>query len=193
MMKLFWIIAAALMPVVLAAGLPAGAAPVAPPTNAVDSVPATSNISGAEYPRLTSDLRVVFRVKAPDAQKVEFDLGKHYTATKGTDGDWTATTDPQVPGFHYYFLVIDGVSISDPSSETFYGTGREASGIEIPEKGVDFYQVKDVPQGEVRERRYFSKTTGAWRRIFVYTPPGYDTKPGQPVPRPLPSAWCGRG
>ncbi len=40
---------------------------------------------------------------------------------------------------------------------------------------MDFYQVKDVPQGEVRERRYFSKTTGAWRRIFVYTPPGYDT------------------
>ena len=175
MMKLFWQIAASLMPVVLAAGLPAGAAPAAPPANAVDSVPATSNISGAEYPRLTSDLRVVFRVKAPDAQKVEFDLGKHYAATKGTDGNWTATTDPQVPGFHYYFLVIDGVSVSDPSSETFYGTGREASGIEIPEKGVDFYQVKDVPQGEVRERRYFSKTTGQWRRIFVYTPRGYDT------------------
>ena len=31
-----------------------------------------------------------------------------------------------------------------------------------------------MPHGEVRERWYFSKTTEAWRRIYVYTPPGYD-------------------
>ncbi len=61
-----------------------------------------------------------------------------------------------------------------PASHTFYGTGKDASGIEIPEKGVDFYLPKDVPHGEVRERWYFSKTTQDWRRIFVYTPPGYD-------------------
>lgn len=147
----------------------------APPAAPDGPVPASSNIPGAEYPRITSDLRVIFRVKAPEAGKVEFDLGRHYAATKDADGNWTATTDPQAPGFHYYFLVIDGVPVNDPGSETFYGTGREASGIEIPEKGVDFYQVKNVPQGEVRERRYFSKTTGQWRRIFVYTPPGYDS------------------
>ena len=171
-----WQIAAALVPLALAAGLPAKAdAPLAP--SPAGAIPATSNISGSEYPRITTDLRVLFRVKAPDAQKIEFDLGKRYAATKDADGNWTATTDPQVPGFHYYFLVIDGVSVNDPGSETFYGTGREASGIEVPEKGVDFYQVKNVPQGEVRERRYFSKTTGQWRRIFVYTPPGYDTSP----------------
>jgi enterochelin esterase family protein len=44
----------------------------------------------------------------------------------------------------------------------------------VPEKGVDYYLPKDVPHGEVRERWYFSKTTRDWRRIFVYTPPGYD-------------------
>src|SRR5262249_13084607 len=59
--------------------------------------------------------------------------------------------------------------------ETFYGTGKQCSGIEVPEKGVDFYLPKDVPHGEVRERWYRSKTTQQWRRIFVYTPPGYDT------------------
>ena len=83
--------------------------------------------------------------------------------------------NPQVPGFHYYRVFIDGVQVNDPASETFYGTGKETSGIEIPEKGVDYYLPKDVPHGEVRERWYFSKTTQAWRRIFVYTPPGYDT------------------
>jgi enterochelin esterase family protein len=79
-----------------------------------------------------------------------------------------------VPGFHYYWFILDGVNVCDPASETFYGVGRQYSGIEVPEKGVDFYNVKDVPHGEIRERWYFSKTTQAWRRIFVYTPPDYD-------------------
>ncbi|MGH7224407.1 MAG: alpha/beta hydrolase [Gemmataceae bacterium] len=80
-----------------------------------------------------------------------------------------------VPGFHYYRVFIDGAEVGDPSSEMFYGTGKMTSGIEIPEKGVDFYLPKDVPHGEIRERWYRSKTTQKWRRIFVYTPPGYDT------------------
>jgi enterochelin esterase-like enzyme len=138
------------------------------------SVPAVTNVRGAEYPRVHPDLRVTFRIKAPDAHKVEFDLGKRYDATRSDDGVWTATTDPQVPGFHYYSLVIDGVSVNDPASESFFGVGRQFSGIEIPEKGVDFYLPRDVPHGEVRERQYYSKTTQGWRRIFVYTPPDYD-------------------
>lgn len=52
---------------------------------------------------------------------------------------------------------------------------RQASGIDIPEKGVDFYEVKDVPHGEVRSLRYLSKASGEWRRAVVYTPPDYDT------------------
>jgi enterochelin esterase-like enzyme len=144
------------------------------------TLPAPSNVRGAEYPRIHADLRVTFRIKAPDAQKVEFgffgfDGGKRYPAQKDADGFWTATTDPLVPGFHYYRVFIDGAEVNDPGSETFYGTGKETSGIEIPEKGVDSYLPKEVPHGEVRERWYFSKTTQAWRRIFVYTPPGYDT------------------
>src|SRR3954464_14513540 len=139
--------------------------------------PASTNIRGSEYPRIHDDLRVTFRIKAPDAQKVEFGFfdNKRYAATKGEDGFWTATTDPVVPGFHYYRMFIDGVQVNDPASRTFYGTGKDTSGIEIPEKGVDYDLPKDVPHGEVRERWYFSKTTEAWRRIFVYTPPGYDS------------------
>lgn len=138
------------------------------------STPAVTNVRGAEYPRIHSDLSVTFRIKAPDAKKVEFDLGKPYAATRSEDGFWTATTAPQVPGFHYYSLIIDGVPVCDPASETFFGVGRQFSGIEIPEKDVDFYLPKAVPHGEVRERRYYSKTTQEWRRVFIYTPPRYD-------------------
>jgi enterochelin esterase-like enzyme len=134
-----------------------------------------SNIRGAEYPKVTSDRRVIFRIKAPDAQRVEFNLGKLYPAQKSADGFWTATTDPQVAGFHYYWLVIDGVQLNDPGSETYFGTGKQTSGIDIPEDGVDYYMPKDVLHGDVRERWYKSATTQAWRRVYVYAPPGYDT------------------
>ncbi|MEO5711912.1 MAG: alpha/beta hydrolase-fold protein [Luteolibacter sp.] len=139
-----------------------------------DSKPAATNILGQAYPRIHPDLRAVVRIKAPEAQKMELDLMKKYPMTKDADGVWSATTEPLVPGFHYYSILIDGVAVCDPASETFYGMGRMASGIEIPTAGEDFYQIKDVPRGEIRERWYDSKTTGAPRRIFVYTPPGYD-------------------
>jgi enterochelin esterase family protein len=92
------------------------------------------------------------------------------------------TTEPQDPGFHYYSLVIDGVSVSDPASEAFFGTGRVSSAIEIPEAGVDFYTTRDVPHGELRSKRYFSKVTSSWRRLHVYTPPAYKQAAGRKYP-----------
>lgn len=168
-MKHVWL--ASLLPLLLVPGL--GRADDSKPA---DSVPAPTNIRGQEYPRVHADGRVTFRIKAPGAQKVEFAFftPKRYPAQKDDNGFWTATTDPQAPGFHYYRVFIDGAEVADPASESFYGTGKDTSGVEIPEKGVDFYLPKDVPHGEVRERWYHSKTTGQWRRIFVYTPPGYD-------------------
>ncbi len=83
-----------------------------------DSQPASSNVRGAEYPRITTDLKVIFRIKAPEAQKMQIKLDKIYDMVKDDHGFWTITTDPQVAGFHYYFLLIDGVQVSDPASES---------------------------------------------------------------------------
>jgi enterochelin esterase family protein len=148
-----------------------------------DSKPATSNVSGQQYPGIDSGSRATFRLKAPDAHNVRLHLDKDYDMESGPDGVWTVTTTPQAPGFHYYWFMLDGVNVCDPASETFYGVGRQCSGIEVPSQGEDFYNAKDVPHGEIREHWYFSKTTGAWRRIFVYTPPDYDknTKTRYPV------------
>ncbi len=98
-----------------------------------------------------------------------------YEMQRTDDGTWTVSIPPPVPGFHYYWLVVDGVAVNDPASETFYGYGKPTSGIEVPEPGVDYYDVKDVPHGEVRSIWYHSKVTGAPRRAVVYTPPGYDS------------------
>lgn len=144
-----------------------------------DSSVATSNVRGAESPRIYADRSIIFTLKAPEAKSVQVaggdGLGKGpFQMTKSAGGVWSATTPPAVPGFHYYWFVIDGVSVNDPGSETYFGYNKETSGIEVPEAGVNFYDVQDVPHGEVRAKWYFSRTTGQWRRALVYTPPGYD-------------------
>ncbi|HLR26911.1 MAG TPA: alpha/beta hydrolase-fold protein [Fodinibius sp.] len=145
-------------------------------------LPAPTNVPGAEYPQILPDNRVKFQLEAPDAQKVQIDLGKTYDMSKNEDGIWSVTTDSIGGGFHYYSLLIDDVAVADPASETFYGMGRMASGIEIPFKGDNSYEIRDVPHGEIRMNRYFSETTNSWRRIFVYTPPGYDENSAQGYP-----------
>lgn len=143
-----------------------------------DAKPATTNLPNAQYPRVHSDLRATFRLNAPDAHKVQVSISrKRYDMTRAADGLWYATSDPLVPGFHYYSLIVDGAGIADPSSHHYYGGSRDSSGIEIPEKGVDFYEAKAVPHGEVRMRWYPSKITGQYRRCFIYTPPDYDKNP----------------
>jgi enterochelin esterase-like enzyme len=152
------------------------------PVQADDAMPASTNVPRADYPRVHADGRVSFRLKAPDAKKVQVQpggadngLGKGpYDMERGADGTWAVTTPAAVPGFHYYWLVVDGVAVNDPGSETFFGYGRQTSGVEVPEKGADYYEAKEVPHGEVRALWYHSKVTGKARRAFVYTPPGYD-------------------
>ena len=143
---------------------------------AEDCKPSALNIPEAKYPCVYPDNRAMFRVAAPDAQKVTVRIGRGFEMTKGPDGVWTVTTTPLVVGFHYYSLQIDGATVADPSTMTFFGSGWQNSGIEIPEPaGVDYYRAKDVPHGRVSEQWYFSKVTGKWRRCFVYTPPDYGT------------------
>jgi len=140
-----------------------------------DAKPARTNVAGATYPRVLPDQSVAFQFKAPSAQSLDVDItGKKFAMTRGADGVWSVTTPPLVAGFHYYALDADGVRMNDPGSHTYFGTGVDASGIEVPEEGVDYYLQKDVPHGDVRIRNYHSTITGQWRRCFVYTPPGYD-------------------
>jgi enterochelin esterase family protein len=147
-----------------------------------DSKPASTNAPGQRYPQVDSERHATFRVVAPNAQSVRVNLGGGTLLTKDESGVWTGTTRPLDPGFHYYWLIIDGVNAADPSSESFFGSSHMWSGIEIPEEGVDFYNPKDVPHGEIRVKPYYSQITKQWRRSFIYTPPGYDKDPSQRYP-----------
>ena len=134
-----------------------------------------TNINRGSYPRVLADNSVMFRVNAPQAEQVQIDLcGTKYDMQKSEGGAWTVTTKPQVPGFHYYSLVVNGVSVADPASQTFFGCSRWSSAIEIEEKGMEVFEVQDVPHGEVRTVYYYSKVDESWRPLMVYTPAGYE-------------------
>jgi enterochelin esterase family protein len=148
-----------------------------------DWKPATSNQQGKQYPQVNSENRVRARVVAPQAQSVLLDLGGvRYPLTKGEDGAWVGDSRPQDEGFHYYQLNIDGAQVPDPNSLYYYGASRWGSGIEIPAQDQDFYALKNVPHGQLREVLYFAKTSNANRHCFVYTPPDYDKDPNKRFP-----------
>src|SRR5438128_2595562 len=149
-----------------------------------DSQAATTNVWGAEYPRVDRTGRVQLRVKAPDATKVRVNFwsGPKMEMVKQADGFWTITTPPLVPGLHYYTFVIDGAEVSDTNSHAFFGGSKHASAVEVAEPGSTYYSIQDVPHGQVREVWYDSKVTGSWRHALVYLPPSYETQAKQRYP-----------
>jgi enterochelin esterase family protein len=159
-------------------------APVISQTSPVeDFKPATTNQGSKKFPAVNSERRVRARVVAPQAQSVMLDLaGIKYPLTKGDDGAWVGVSNPQDEGFHYYQIIVDGGQVPDPGSLYFYGASRWGSGIEIPAKDEDFYALKGVPHGQVREILFPSKTSPTPIRAYVYTPPDYDKNPSKRYP-----------
>ncbi len=147
--------------------------------NALDGIvddfkPASTNQPGKQYPQVNSQGRIKFRIEAPEAKSVGTTFRDSTEFVKGDDGAWIGYSRPLDEGFHYYELIIDGAHVPDPNSRYYFGAMRWGSGIEIPAHDRDFYSLKNVPHGQVRELFFHSKSTDSQRRAFVYTPPDYD-------------------
>jgi len=125
-----------------------------PPVDDWEAAP--SNQAGKQYPQVNSEGRVKFRIVAPKAQSVGVSFRDSSTFTKDEDGAWTGYTRPLDEGFHYYTINIDGAEVPDPNSLFFYGAGRWGSAVEVPAKDQDFYAIKDMPHGQLREIHYFA-------------------------------------
>jgi enterochelin esterase family protein len=95
---------------------------------------------------------------------------------RGNDGVWTYTSEPQDKGYHNYWMIVDGAIVVDPATEAFIGYGHMCNGFEIPDPDGGFYQLKDVPHGNVLIKNYYSQVAGSWRHIYIYTPPEYEQK-----------------
>jgi len=130
-------------------------------------------------PEVAADHRVTFRLKAAEAKTVTVsgDFGSDAEMRKGADGIWTATIGPLDPEMYVYFFVVDGVRLTDPSNPQLkigYVTSTTTSLLTVPGDAPAFYDVQDVPHGEIRTLLYKSRSNGTTRELTVYVPPGYD-------------------
>jgi enterochelin esterase family protein len=140
-----------------------------------DWKPAPSDMPGQQYPQVNAEGRVRARLLAPQAQSVQLNIsGIKFPLTKDPNGVWIGDSTPQDQGNHYYGLVVDGTEVPDPNGSFIFGSGAWRNAVEIPAADQDFYALKNVPHGQLREVLYFGKTSNMQRRCFVYTPPDYD-------------------
>lgn len=148
----------------------------AQPSDAAEFQRAGTTHRLAEFPKIAKDGRVWFQFKAPNAHEVQVRIGatnKTYEMEKLADGTWNLVIPYPGPGLQYYYMIVDGLNVMDPGSETFYSNGIKTA-VEVPSPGEEYYDLKDVPHGHVLQHVFYSKVTQAWRRMYIYLPPGYD-------------------
>ncbi len=131
-------------------------------------------------PEVQTDRHIVFRILAPQAETVKLsggDIpgnGSGTPLTKGEKGVWEATLGPVDPGAYRYTFNVNGVTVIDPRNPSISESNSNVwSLVYVP--GSDFEDTKDVPHGAVASVTYSSKALGKFRRMHVYTPPGYET------------------
>jgi len=137
-------------------------------------------------PEVAQDGHVSFRILAPKAEAVLLsgaDIPDNNTGTamtKGDDGVWMIEVGPLAPGSYRYHLNVDGVSVVDPRNPATSESNENTwSLVHVP--GADVMDAKDVPHGAVAEITYYSKSLKRFRRMHIYTPPGY-AKGGETYP-----------
>ena len=135
-------------------------------------------------PEVSSDNRITFRILAPKAEAVRLSgsdipgAGQGAEMTSDPNGVWEVTLGPLVAGAYRYNFNVDGVSVIDPrNSATSESNNNTWSLVYVP--GSDFMDTKDVPHGAVAEVTYYSKSLKRFRRMHVYTPPGYESGRGK--------------
>lgn len=134
-----------------------------------------------------ADGRVTFRLRAPSATTVTVsgDFGPDVDLARDGDGVWSATVGPLKPDAYVYFFNVDGVRLPDPANPQVkigYVTSTTTSLVTVPGDGPAFYDVQDVPHGEIRTLLYKSRSNDAVRELNVYLPPGYDANPRRRYP-----------
>lgn len=128
-------------------------------------------------PVVNPDRTVVFRLRAPEAQKVELAgqfLAASQPLSRDETGVWSATVGPVAPDLYPYNFVVDGVGVADPGNQyVFPNEGFKASLLDIPDAEPSLRSVQDVPHGELTYSFYQSEALGCARPLVIYTPPGY--------------------
>ena len=139
-------------------------------------------------PEVAGDNSVTFRLYSENAHSVSLNgswmkMGESLEMKKGDDGVWSVDVQVLAPSMYHYNFILDGVSILDPANPQAMRDGkRYASTLIIPGQGSEFVEVNNVLHGTLAKVWYVSPILDMNRRMYVYTPPGYeDSKEKYPV------------
>jgi len=156
----------------------------AQPPSAPAPAPAKPQIPQFVSPEVSPDRKITFRIYAPNAENVRVSAGdipgsqQASAMTKGANGVWEVTLGPVVPGAYRYNFNVGGISVVDPRNPQVSESNNNVwSLVVVP--GHDLMDVKNVPRGAVSEVTYFSTALNRFRRMHVYTPPGYESGKGK--------------
>ena len=127
-------------------------------------------------PEVSSDGRVTFRLKAPEARevKVQCESLPGTNMVKDDQGVWSYTTPALEPDYYGYSFIIDGVRAMDLSNPLMkYNLLGSESQVHVPGPATLPWELNDVPHGVIHRHIYHSSAANDDRAYFVYTPPGY--------------------
>lgn len=136
-------------------------------------------------PEVNPDGSVTFRLYAPKAHNVVV-IGDWINGisplTEGEGGVWEYTTAPLPSELYTYRFYVDGLIGLDPGNPfTLRDVGYTFSYFYVDGDNASYYEVQDVPHGNVEQIWYRSGATGKDRRLSVYLPAAYDGKKKFPV------------
>ena len=133
-------------------------------------------------PEVSADRHITFRIVAPKADSgfvflasatLPGERAQGWRLPKGTDDVWQLTLGPIEPGAYRYLINVDGVPVVDPTNpSTSESNNNVWSLVNVP--GLEFEDTNDVPHGALAEVTYYSSSLKRFRRMHVYTPPGYE-------------------
>ncbi len=135
-------------------------------------------------PEVTTERDIICRIHAPKAETVRLSIGdlpghdRGVAMTKADNGVWVATVGPAPAGAYRYTFNVDGVTVIDPRNPATSESNANSSSLVIV-PGSELFDLKDVPHGTVAVVNYFSKSLNRFRRMHIYTPPGYERGEGR--------------
>ncbi len=135
-------------------------------------------------PEVQADRRITFRLLAPKAESVMLGggdipgMGRGKEMTKGENGVWEVTVGPIDPGTYRYNFNVGGVAVIDPRNPSISESNTNVWSM-VNVSGSDVQDTKNVPHGAVSAVTYYSTALSKFRRMHVYTPPGYEAGKGK--------------
>lgn len=141
---------------------------------------------GIISPDYNKDGSVTFRLRAPQAEKVELECQMFEGTrpmTKDDEGVWSVNVTPHEPDIYPYAFIVDGTKIADPENmHIFPNEGFKSSLADVKGPQPHWQDLQDVPHGKISYTYYPSKAVGFDRPVLVYTPAGYDPASSEKYP-----------